>query len=109
VLVVAAVLMLAVVTAQSAQGQTFTSLFSFDGTDGYAPQAGLVQATNGTSTEPPRWAAPTNTARFMRSPTGCGTVFSITPSGTLTTLYSFCAQPGCTDGETPGGALIQAH
>jgi len=44
VLVVAAVLMLAVVTAQSAQGQTFTSLFSFDGTDGYAPQAGLVQS-----------------------------------------------------------------
>ena len=30
-----------------------------------------------------------------------GTVFKITPSGSLTTLYSFCAQSGCTDGQDP--------
>jgi len=27
-----------------------------------------------------------------------GTVFKITPSGTMTTLYSFCSQSGCADG-----------
>jgi len=39
---------------------------------------------------------------------GCGTLFRITPAGTLTTLYSFCAQPNCTDGELPDQPLVQA-
>jgi uncharacterized repeat protein (TIGR03803 family) len=41
-----------------------------------------------------------------------GTVFKITPSGTLTTLYSFCShfaqnisQIQCADGQNPSGAL----
>jgi uncharacterized repeat protein (TIGR03803 family) len=37
---------------------------------------------------------------------GCGTVFEITPSGTLTTVYSFCSQTACADGTGPVG-LIQ--
>ena len=37
----------------------------------------------------------------------CGTVFRITPDGTLTTLYNFCSLPNCTDGTFPTG-LIQA-
>ena len=36
-----------------------------------------------------------------RDSTSCGTVFKITPSGTLTTLYSFCSQSNCTDGASP--------
>ncbi|HZZ17364.1 MAG TPA: choice-of-anchor tandem repeat GloVer-containing protein, partial [Candidatus Sulfotelmatobacter sp.] len=32
----------------------------------------------------------------------------ITPTGTLTTLYTFCSKPGCTDGRYPNGGLIQA-
>jgi uncharacterized repeat protein (TIGR03803 family) len=40
---------------------------------------------------------------------GYGTVFKITPSGALTTLYSFCAQTNCTDGAEPGAALLQAN
>ena len=44
----------------------------------------------------------------MAGPTAVmGTVFKITPSGTLTTLYSFCAQSGCTDGEFPLAGLVQ--
>ena len=41
---------------------------------------------------------------------GGGTVFKMTPSGTLTTIYSFCSETGCTDGEGPSpfGALVQA-
>jgi len=38
---------------------------------------------------------------------GCGTVFKITPHGTLTTIYSFCAQPSCADGYSPEAGLIQ--
>src|SRR5262249_29249133 len=30
-----------------------------------------------------------------------GTIFSVTPEGKLTTLYSFCAESNCTDGEAP--------
>jgi uncharacterized repeat protein (TIGR03803 family) len=37
-----------------------------------------------------------------------GTIFTITPTGTLTTLYSFCAQSGCPDGGFPGYPPIQA-
>ncbi len=39
---------------------------------------------------------------------GRGTVFKITPSGKLTTLYNFCAKTNCTDGEFPVAGLIQA-
>ncbi|HEY6273403.1 MAG TPA: choice-of-anchor tandem repeat GloVer-containing protein [Terriglobales bacterium] len=37
---------------------------------------------------------------------GCGTVFKITPDGTLTTLHNFMGQDG--EGAGPEGALIQA-
>ncbi len=78
--------------------QAFTTLASFNGTGGANPYAGLVQATNGDlygTTE----AGGAN---------GYGTVFKITPSGTLTTLYSFCSQSGCPDGSYPEGGLVQA-
>jgi uncharacterized repeat protein (TIGR03803 family) len=39
---------------------------------------------------------------------GCGTVFKITSNGTLTTLYNFCSESGCTDGASPGGLLPTA-
>ena len=45
------------------------------------------------------------------APYGCGTIFKITPSGKLTTLYSFCSAgvfPDCPDGDGPDAGLIQA-
>ena len=79
--------------------QTFTTLYSFDRIDGAYPQAALVQGTDGNfygTTETPGGA------------NGGGTVFKITPGGTLTTLYSFCAQGvRCADGYNPSG-LVQA-
>jgi uncharacterized repeat protein (TIGR03803 family) len=39
---------------------------------------------------------------------GGGTIFKITPSGTLTTLYSFCSQGGYTNGENLWAGLVQA-
>jgi uncharacterized repeat protein (TIGR03803 family) len=38
----------------------------------------------------------------------CGTVFKITPSGTLTTLHSFCNFKDCSDGALPSAPLVQA-
>ena len=40
-----------------------------------------------------------------------GTIFKITPGGTLTTLYAFCptsSYPKCEDGALPNAPLIQA-
>ncbi len=81
---------------------TLTALYSFcsetNCTDGKEPMAGLVQATNGNFYG--------TTSRGGAN--GYGTVFQVTPSGKLTTLYSFCLQTGCTDGEYPEAALLQA-
>ena len=72
-------------------------------TDGLGPSAGLVQATDGNfyGTTLEGGACPPYTF-------GCGTIFSITPSGVLTTLYSLCSQSGCTDGASPQAGLFQA-
>src|ERR1017187_6131342 len=93
-----AVLALCATTAIALPAQTLTTLFSFDGTDGAVPQAGLVQATNG-DLYGTTVSGGTNTN---------GTVFKITPGGALTTLYSFCSQTNCTDGANPYAGLVQA-
>jgi uncharacterized repeat protein (TIGR03803 family) len=85
-----------------------TTLYSFcpqgfPCTDGAFPQAGLVQATGGNFYGTTSYGG----ANTTDCNGGCGTVFKISPSGTLTTLYSFCSQSGCTDGNTPNG-LVQA-
>jgi uncharacterized repeat protein (TIGR03803 family) len=75
---------------------TFTSLHSFDFTDGVEPNDGLVQATNG---------------NFFGTTTGGGTsgaegtIFEMTPSGSITTIYDFMG--GFTDGATPFGGITQ--
>jgi uncharacterized repeat protein (TIGR03803 family) len=40
---------------------------------------------------------------------GAGTVFKITPSGQLTTEYSFCSQTDCADGAVPGSLIRAAN
>ena len=77
-----------------------TTLHSFDGTDGALLQAGLIQATNGDFYGT---ATLGGTGRTC-SGGGCGTVFKITPGGTLTTLHSFDG----TDGEYLYAGLVQA-
>ena len=54
----------------------------------------------------PPWSKPPM-ATFTGQRGNYGTIFKITPSGTLTTLYSFCSQSACTDGAIPV-ALVQA-
>jgi len=71
--------------------------------DGEDPQATLVQGGDG-NFYGTTFAGGANVC----SGTGCGTIFEITPSGTLTTIYSFCPdQLPCTDGFEPG-MLVRA-
>jgi uncharacterized repeat protein (TIGR03803 family) len=74
--------------------------FGLCASDGSAPD-GLVQATNG------YLYGTTTFGGANCPPNGCGTIFKISPSGTLTTLYSFCSISGCPDGYAPLG-LVQA-
>jgi uncharacterized repeat protein (TIGR03803 family) len=73
--------------------QTFTSLDSFNGTDGKNPSAGLVQGADGNLYG----------STYTGGANGSGAVFNITPSGTLTTFYNF----GGPDGGSPFGVLVQ--
>jgi uncharacterized repeat protein (TIGR03803 family) len=77
----------------------FKSLVSFNGTNGRNPNlTAVVQGLDGNlygTTE----IGGTNNA---------GTVFKITPGGTLATIYNFCAQSNCPDGAKPEAGLILA-
>jgi uncharacterized repeat protein (TIGR03803 family) len=85
---------------------TLTTLHSFDGTGGALPYASLVQASDGNFYGTSYQGGINDTCPY-RNQGGCGTVFKITPGGTLTTLYSFCALAGCVDGDFPVGGLVQ--
>jgi len=65
--------------------------------DGYDPSPGLIQATDG------NLYGTTATGGVY----GSGAIYKSTLSGTMTTLYSLCAQANCPDGQDPG-PLIQA-
>jgi uncharacterized repeat protein (TIGR03803 family) len=85
-------------------GGMFTILYSFclgGGVcaDGQAPRSRLIHGSDG------NFYGTTSAGGTFRA----GTVFKITPKGTLTTLYSFCTQPllDCPDGQDPLGGLVQ--
>ena len=83
-------------------GGNLTTLYSFCAASGCAdganPTAPLIQATDGNLY---------GTTYFGGANNG-GTIFRITPEGAFTTLYSFCAQAGCADGQYPYAGLFQA-
>ena len=80
-------------------GGTLNPLHSFNGADGAYPTAVLIQATDGNF----YGTTVQGGANNLCMSSGCGTVFKITPTGILTTLYNFCSQPGCADGAFPSG------
>jgi uncharacterized repeat protein (TIGR03803 family) len=69
--------------------------------DGDFPLAGLALGTDGN-------LYGTTPTGVVGAPSVYGTIFKITPSGALTTLYTFCSQPNCTDGYDPDVNLMQA-
>ncbi len=73
-----------------------TSLYSFTGgNDGADPRAGLVQGSDGNFYGTTYWGGTNG---------GFGTVFKISPTGALTSLYSFIYIGN--DGCCPSGALV---
>jgi len=81
---------------------TLTTLHSFCAQncsdDGSRPLAGLVLGNDG------NFYGTTDLGGAHDS----GTVYKITPTGALTILYGFCAQPNCADGGDPFSGLVQA-
>ncbi|MGC1372935.1 MAG: choice-of-anchor tandem repeat GloVer-containing protein [Candidatus Sulfotelmatobacter sp.] len=101
--VVCVVALFCVATALASPAQTYTTLVTLDGTDGEAPGwAPLVQGLDGNFYGVTLLGG-TGSATFVCN--SCGTVFKVTPSGELTTLYNFCSQSGCSDGARPAAGL----
>jgi len=82
---------------------TLTTVHSFNNTDGSGPSA-LIRATDGNF----YGTTSSGGGTCSRGTNACGSIFQITPGGTLTTLYTFCAQSNCPDGFYPVAALMQA-
>jgi uncharacterized repeat protein (TIGR03803 family) len=91
-----AVLMVCAATGIALPAQTFKTLHSFTGADGANPYAGLTQGTDGNF-----YGTTIDGGAY-----GSGNVIRITPSGTLTSLYSFCKQSACPDGQYPVSTLV---
>jgi uncharacterized repeat protein (TIGR03803 family) len=88
-------------------GGTFTSLDSFDQTNGQNPPGSpLVQAANGELYG--TLGAGGASAGLCVNGSGCGAIYKITPSGALTVVYNFCSQSNCADGSSPYSGLVQA-
>ena len=96
---------------------TLTSLYSFcsqgdssthDCLDGADPSSGVIEGSDG------NFYGTTHAGGEFGFETSAGTAFMITPSGTLTTLYSFCSQQDpnnptkCLDGAAPDAGVIEA-
>lgn len=77
----------------SAQGQTFTNLYTFNGPDGSTPTAGLFRDSAGNLYG----------TTFYGGAHGLGTVFKFDANNNETVLYSFA---GGSDGANPYGGLI---
>jgi len=85
----------AMVTASPAQG--FTTLVTFNGSNGTNPTQ-LLQGLDGSMYG----------TTVVGGANNAGTVFKIAPGGALTTLHSFCALTACSDGGQPFAGLAQS-
>ena len=89
---------LAAAPLASAQSDGFTeSVFLNVGFDGSNPTGSVILAADGNF-----YGAATNGGSD-----DSGTVYKVTPSGTVSTVYSFCVKTSCADGQFPSSALIQ--
>jgi uncharacterized repeat protein (TIGR03803 family) len=91
--VCAAACVMAVLTARSAQAQTYKVLHAFSGKDGADPTAGLVRDADGNL-----YGTSTGTV------SNAGTIFKVDKLGKLTVLYTFT---GGSDGGWPSAGVIQ--
>jgi uncharacterized repeat protein (TIGR03803 family) len=89
-----------VAATTASQGQKMATLVTFDGSNGSSPEYGsLIQARNGLL-----YGTTYNGGQpECPPPYGCGTVFSITKGGKLTTISQFSG-----GGDLPAAGLLQA-
>jgi len=93
-------------SAKMARTAVFTRMHSFcseeNCADGQGPSGDLVQGLDG------NFYGMTGQGGIINSscPYGCGVFFKITRGGVLTTLYIFCVQASCPDGQGPGGLVL---
>ncbi len=99
--VIGTLVLVCAITAIGAPAQTLTTLVTFDGTNGSAPAASLIQASDGNLYGTTEYGGPINDCEGGFNP--CGTVFKVTTSGTLTTLHTFIYS----DGAFPVSPVVQ--
>jgi uncharacterized repeat protein (TIGR03803 family) len=96
-------------TAKNSSPETaakgFQRLFNFDKTNGVGP-IGIVQGTDGNFYGVTPSGGTNNNDLVCGQNVGCGTVFKISSSGDLTTIYNFCALQNCADGALPLTTLV---
>lgn len=97
---ICAALILYVAVGVGASAQTLTTLLDFYETIGTSPYGTLVQGIDG------NLYGTTLFGGTNCPPNGCGTVFKVTPTGVLTTLYNFCSKANCADGSYPEGGVV---
>ncbi len=98
------VVVLCVAAAILSPAQSLTTLANFTGANGANPASPVIQASDGNFYGTTLFGG----GNACNNPSGCGTIFKLTPSGALTTIYQFCSQPNCADGFFPNAGLIQA-
>jgi uncharacterized repeat protein (TIGR03803 family) len=81
---VCAALLMSTVATGRAEAQIYTTLHNFTGTDGKYPDAGLIRDSSGNL-----YGTSQDGGSSTACDLGCGTVFKIDSSGTLTVLHSF--------------------
>jgi uncharacterized repeat protein (TIGR03803 family) len=84
---------------------SLTTLYTFTGSNGSGinPAGPLIQSPNGNFYGTTEGGGETSKS----CPSGCGTIYELTPQGVLTTLHSFCLENYCPDGKYPRGGVTQ--
>jgi uncharacterized repeat protein (TIGR03803 family) len=82
--------------AVASPAQTFSTIFSFDGSNGRSPNGPLIQGFDGSLYG----------TTVIGGAHSLGTVFRFNANRTVTTLHNFCSRTACWDGGVPKSGLV---